>query len=90
MYALRVRLAGIHVNEADVKTLVDLLLRVGRADDLTAAAALERGLAINAVIVALSLNDCNAILGVLDDPPLGLVELRGELMRDWAQRQPEG
>jgi hypothetical protein len=79
MYARGVRLAGIPVNEADCKTLIDLLLRVGRAADLTAAAAIERGLAIDAKIVALSIADRNAILGVLDDPPLGLVELRAKL-----------
>ena len=84
------RLAGIPINEADCRTLVDLLLRVGRADDLAAAAALERGLAIDATIVALSTRDRRAILGVLgvlDDPPDGaLVELRGELARDYRNR----
>ncbi len=82
-----VRLAGIPINEADCKTLVDLLLRVCRADDLVATAAIERGLAINADIVALSITDRRAILGVLDDPPDGgLVELRGLLARDQRDR----
>jgi hypothetical protein len=80
----RVRLAGIPINKADCRTLVDLLLRVGREDDLAAAAAIERGLATDATIIALSTSDRRAILGVLDDPPDGgLVELRGELARDF-------
>jgi hypothetical protein len=28
----------------------------------------------------------DAILGVLEDPPEGLYELRGALIRDWEQR----
>ncbi len=78
------RLAGIPINEAARKTLVDLLLRVGRADDLMAAAAIEQGLVVDATTVALSDIDRRAILGVLDDPPDGgLVELRGEIARDY-------
>ncbi len=82
------RLAGIQINEADCRTLVDMLLRVGRADDLTAAAAIERGLGIDATIAALSIADRRAILGVLDDPPGGgLAELRGKLARDHRDRE---
>ena len=38
-------LCGIHVDDENLKTLVDLLLRVSRADNLPAAATIEAGLA---------------------------------------------
>lgn len=60
---------------------VDLLLRVGRAGDLSAAAAIERALAIDGKLIALTPAERVATLGVLDDPPDGLAELRGLLMR---------
>ena len=55
--------------------------RVGRADDLSAAAAIERGLAVEAQLIALTTSERTAILGVLDDPPDGLAALRGVLLR---------
>lgn len=39
------RLAGIPIAYDDCRTLVDLLMRVGRADDLVAAASIEQGIA---------------------------------------------
>jgi hypothetical protein len=73
------RLVGIEVSDADCHTLVDLLLRVGRADDLNLAARIDRNLEREARIMALSPDECTRLLGVLDDPPEGFVELRGEL-----------
>jgi hypothetical protein len=35
------------------------------------------------VVVALTVEEPDAILGVLDDPPGGLAELRGALARDY-------
>ena len=75
------RLAGIPLMDDDARTLVDLLLRVGRADDLSDAAAIERGLAVEAKLIALTTSERTAILGVLDDPPDGLAALRGVLLR---------
>ncbi len=64
-------------------TLVDLLLRVGCADDLSAAAAIENGVRDSVKLVALNPAERNAVLAVLDDyPPEGLAELRGILLRD--------
>ena len=65
----RMRLYGIPVTEEDCRTLVDLLLRVGRADDLTAAATIEHGLEAEAELIALPLEQRDAILGVLTIRP---------------------
>ena len=57
-------LCGVHVDDEDMKTLVDLLLRVGRADNLSAAATIEAGLAEGAGAVDLSEAGCTTVLGV--------------------------
>lgn len=76
------RLAGIPVSDPDARTLVDLLLRVGRHDDLTAAATIEHALTQPLVIAPLTPDERTAVLGVLDDPPDGLAELRGALLAE--------
>ena len=81
-------LCGVHVDDDDLKTLVDLLLRVGRADDLSAAATIEAGLAEGADAIDLSQAGCAAVLGVLDDPADGLAPLRGQLARRHRERFP--
>jgi hypothetical protein len=80
------RLYGVEVSEDDCIILIDLLLRVGRAVDHTAAAAIDRGISVQAKIIALSPSERDAILSVLDDPPEGLVELRGVLASDHRRR----
>ena len=77
-----VRMFGIPVANDDCKILVDLLMRVGRVDDLAAAATIEHGLKMEAQLIALPIDERDAILGALDDPPDGLAELRGVLERD--------
>jgi hypothetical protein len=67
--------------------LIDLLLRVGREVDHTAAAAIDRGLSLQAKLIALSPFERDTILSILDDPPDGLVELRGVLASDHRRRQ---
>jgi hypothetical protein len=66
----------------DALWLVYKLRQVGRADDLTAANIIEKGVREELVMVALSEHERTAILGVLDDQPDGLAELRGTLARD--------
>lgn len=83
------RLAGNHVRENDCHTLIDMLLRIGRADYLDAVAVIE-GLALDAKIIALNAAQRTAILGVLDDPPDGLAELRGVLAKDHHARRLGG
>ncbi len=74
------RLYGVAVSDDDARTLIDLLLRVGRADDLSAAVMIEKGVERELHAVALTPGERDAILGVLDDPPDGLVELREGLL----------
>ena len=82
-------LCGVHVDDDDLKTLVDLLLRVGRADNLSAAATIEAGLAEGANVIDLSQAGCAAVLGVLDDPGERLKPLRGKLARRHRERFPK-
>ena len=79
------RLAGIPLSDDDCKTLVDLLLRVGRAEDLSSPAA-STEVSTTTRILALSPAERKTLLGVLDDPPDSLTELRGELARDHRER----
>jgi hypothetical protein len=82
------RLAGIEVSELSCRELVDLLLRVGRDDDLALAQRIDRNLARETRIMGLSPDERTTLLGVLDDPPPEwLAELRGALFRDHRDRQ---
>lgn len=76
------RLAGIPIMEADVRTLIDLLMRSGRAEEIFAATLLQTALSRGSTLVALTLTERRAILGVLDDPPHELSELRSALLRE--------
>lgn len=49
---------------------------------VAAALMLEKGVERNLYAVGLSREERTAVLGVLDDPPDGLAELRGALMRE--------
>jgi hypothetical protein len=81
------RLAGIPISDDDIVMLIHLLHRVGRADDLALAARLDRAIEPETKILALSHAERDTLLGVLDDPPDGLAELRGVLARDHRDRQ---
>jgi hypothetical protein len=83
------RLYGVEVSEDDCIILIDLLLRVGREVDHTAAAAIDRGISVQATMIALSPAERDAILSVLDDPPEGLVELHGVLASDHHRRRQQ-
>jgi hypothetical protein len=82
-----IRLYGIPTSEADTHTVVDLLLRVGRIDDLKLASKIDYALELETKILALSPAERDTLLSVLDDPPDGLVELRVALARDHRDRQ---
>lgn len=75
-------LAGVPIMDDDGRNLVDLLMRNGRADDVMAAAAIHKALSTSSALVVLSRDERRAILGALFDPPEGLVELRGVLLRE--------
>jgi hypothetical protein len=70
------RLYGIQVRDDDLRTLIRLLARFGRAKDLDLAGKIGYSIANGKPMLPLSTEERDAILGVLDDPPAGLVELR--------------
>lgn len=76
------RVADVEVSGNDGRTLVDLLLRIGRDADLALAHRIERGFSRQNPILELSPAERDHLLGVLIDPPPGLVELRGRLADD--------
>ena len=81
------KIGGVEVSGGDGRTLVDLLLRIGRDADLALAHRIERGYSRQVDEVVLSPAESDHLLGVLDDPPDGLVELRDVLVHDHRNRQ---
>ena len=73
---------GIPVRDDDIDTLIDLLHRVGRAEDLELAMRLKRGVSLGTTLLALSGDERDLLLNVLDHPPKGLIELRAGLARN--------
>ena len=53
---------------------------------MSAAAMIQKGVDRDLYAVALEPEEREAILAVLEDPPAGLVELRGALARDQRDR----
>ena len=84
--AMRV-VAGVSVRDEDVLDLFQRLLEAGFEDTADALAiALDAGQRL----VALTVQDREAILRVLDEPPIGLAELRGVLLREHEGRVRDG
>lgn len=81
------RLAGISIRDRDVLDLARLLHDAGFDDT---AEVLVVALEAEQELVALMIQDREAILRTLDDPPLGLAELRGVLLREHEWRCREG
>ncbi len=79
-------LYGEPVTRSDAWYLVGQLRIVGRADEATAAVAIEHALMDEAVGVKLTPEQWNAVLSVLEDPPNGLVRLRDALARGQQHR----
>ena len=80
------RLFGIPLTPENVLHLIAVLLADGSPDAISAAAMIHRGLDRDLFAVALESEQRDAILAVLEDPPEGLVELRGVLARDQLDR----
>lgn len=76
-------LAGIRVSDALVGELADLV-------DEPTRGVLEKALDRGTIIVALTMDDRERILRALDDPPDGLAELRGVLLREHEWRVRAG
>ena len=81
------RIDGIEVTGSDGRALVDLLMRIGRDVDLALAHRIERAYSRQDPLLALSYKETDLLLGILDDPPDGLTELRGALARDQRDRK---
>jgi hypothetical protein len=79
--------AGVRVRDEDVLDLARLLYDAGFDD---AAEAIVDALETEEEIVGLSIQDREAILRTLDDPPDGLSQLRGVLLREHEWRVREG
>ncbi len=80
------QIAGIRVTDSDAWWIVDQLRTVGRADDATAAFALERGIIDDEPVDWLTPNQQQAIMLVLSKAPESLVPLRRKLARDHLRR----
>jgi hypothetical protein len=80
-------LAGLPVPDDAVADLARLV-RGARADDL--ADRLDRAVADEVKLLALTLDERAIIVSSLEDPPDGLSELRAVLLADHQWRQREG
>ena len=81
------QLAGIPIGDRDVLELARLLREV-RFERV--AEKLVKGYVAQTRVLALTIEDREAILRALDDPPDGLAELRGVLLREHERRMREG
>jgi hypothetical protein len=81
-----VYVAGVRVRDEDVLDLARLLHDAGFDDT---AEAIVVALEAEEEIVGLTVEDREAILRTLDDPPVGLAQLRGVLLteHDWRVRE---
>ena len=73
-------LAGIPVRDDDVLELARLV------DDPELAAKLEDAFGRTVKVLALTISERETIIRALDDPPAGLEELRGVLLREYTAR----
>ena len=80
-------LAGLDIPDAEIPLLVKRLAAVGHED---AAATLTSAYTSGTDVVALTCDERDNILGVLDDPPEALCELRAVLLEQHTWRQREG
>ena len=82
----RMRLYGIPIQDDDLRRLIFRLVRFGQAKDVDLASRIGWGITSETALLALSAQERDAILRVLDDPPAGLIELRGALAREHRNR----
>jgi hypothetical protein len=80
-------LAGLLISAEDVDELAGLIREVGAGD---LAHRLERAVADDVKLLALTLDERALMLSALEDPPQELAELRAVLLADHQWRRVEG
>jgi hypothetical protein len=80
-------LAGLLIAADDVDELAGLIREVGAGD---LAHRLERAVADDVKLLALTLDERALMLSALEDPPQELAELRAVLLADHQWRRVEG
>ena len=75
---------GIDVSRQDAANLAATLVAQGTPEALEAAEVIQKAVRLQFARVVLTPAQRQAVLSALDDPPEGLVELRGLLA--WAHR----
>jgi hypothetical protein len=75
-------LVGVPVKSEDARSLIAMLLADSGSDAMDAAKVIAGAVRVERGIVALTVEQRTAILGVLDDPRPGLAELREVLVAD--------
>jgi hypothetical protein len=83
-------LSGIPVGDDDARWLVAQPYHDAQADAVHAALEIETSLERSGFAAPLTVDDRRAILRNLNDPPDGLAELRGVLLREAEWRRREG
>ena len=75
------RIRGVPVSHDNIRALIALLYTHGTPDDTRLAVRLIRCLDTAVELMAVNDDEVDTLIAALDDPPDGLVELRGKLMR---------
>ncbi len=82
-----IAIQGEFISQSSARWLVEHLRAVGRADDVTAAWAIEQSLIDDLVVPELEEAEADAVLALLSNaPPAGLVNLRRKLFSDVRNR----
>jgi hypothetical protein len=84
------RLYGCPVAPEDARLLVATLIADGAPDAMSAAEMIAKGVDRELYAVAVTPEERDAMLSVLENPPESLAELREALARDFEWRQREG
>jgi len=83
----QIRIRGTPISHDDAGSLIATLYADGTPEAEHLAARLIRCLDTEVALIELDDDEADTLLAVLEDPPPGLVELRGALPRDHRDRQ---
>jgi len=76
------RILGVPISDDDCRQLIATLVVEGTPDAMTAASQISKGVDRDLYAVGLTPGERAAVLACLEDPPEGLAELRGALLRE--------